>query len=93
LHSTCPAPAEAGKRQEEKGEVLCKAYVGVVPTCVARDMSEVAWKVPKAEKQGRDGEESDEEEAGDVWDEMEDIGEADSDSDEGTRNTGKRTKN
>ncbi|OCH95506.1 hypothetical protein OBBRIDRAFT_809688 [Obba rivulosa] len=37
LHSTFPPPPEAGHRQEQKGEILEKVYLKVIPTVVASD--------------------------------------------------------
>jgi ribosome biogenesis protein NSA1 len=96
LHSTLPPPREAGRAQgkDERGDVLTKVYVGVVPTCVVWDGSEVVWDSTLAQVKGgggggdragdEEGDEGSEDEEGeqDVWDEMEDVQDEESDDDD-----------
>jgi hypothetical protein len=98
LHSTHLPPVDAGKRQEQKGEVLCKSYVSVVPTCVVWDMTEGVWEAPVEEddKAQGGGTEDDEEsevdgDEEDMWAGMEDVGDEElSEGEAGKR--GKRRK-
>ncbi|PIL23894.1 hypothetical protein GSI_13645 [Ganoderma sinense ZZ0214-1] len=69
LNSTFGPPAEVGQQQEQKGEVLCKEYVKVVPTVVVWD-GFVGREETSVEPEGEEPEDE-------VWDVMQ---AADSDS-------------
>ena len=61
LHSTFGPPAEAGKNQDHKGEVLDKLYMKVVPTVVVWDSStDASVSTPHEDEEGVD----------DVWNAM-----------------------
>lgn len=85
LHSTVEPPTSPGARQERKGEVLAKAYIGAVPTAVIWDGQEVVWD---AEEEAQSADDGDEE----VWDGMEDVGEDDSEDEEAPKRAGKKSK-
>jgi ribosome biogenesis protein NSA1 len=68
LHSSAASPLVVGHRQEKKGEVLAKVYLGAVPTAVVWDGAETNWGTKDEEKDPEDDVE-------DVWEEMQDIGE------------------
>ncbi|KIJ69458.1 hypothetical protein HYDPIDRAFT_79428, partial [Hydnomerulius pinastri MD-312] len=65
IHSTFPPPVEVGKQQSEKGTILEKVYMTTVPTVVIWDQS-VGKPMETAE-----------DEDGDVWEQMENVGECD----------------
>lgn len=83
LHSTFPPPNEVGKQQEQKGEVLDKIYMKVVPTAVIVDPRDEEGDVSQKDESDAEDEEDN------VWDEMET---ADSDVEEtkGSKSTKKR---
>ncbi|KAI1795979.1 hypothetical protein LXA43DRAFT_697803 [Ganoderma leucocontextum] len=66
LNSTFGPPAEAGQQQAQKGEVLCKEYMKVVPTVVVWDGVISAEETPVE----REAEETED----DVWDAMQAAG-------------------
>ncbi|EMD38503.1 hypothetical protein CERSUDRAFT_123112 [Gelatoporia subvermispora B] len=81
LHSTHPPPEEANDRQENKGEVLEKTYVKVVPTIVVSDGIMDYANTHTASDAEDDADD-------DVWDAMENAEE----SDEDTRSRSKRAR-
>ena len=80
LHSTFPPPGFEGAHQEEKGQVLEKVYMKVMPTTVIWD-GQVEIPVKNVEDQ------SDEEDDA-IWDGMQEV-ESD---EEGTQNKKTKTK-
>ncbi|KII88580.1 hypothetical protein PLICRDRAFT_629267 [Plicaturopsis crispa FD-325 SS-3] len=73
IHSTFAPPAKVGEQQERKGQVLEKVFMKSTPTVVVWDGEENAIRVNSVEEG--------EEEGGDVWEGMENVGE-DSDDEE-----------
>lgn len=89
LHSTADPPAAAGDRQDTKGEVLAKVYVGAVPTAIMWDGQDVMWDLP-GEDSAEVEEDGDEEE---VWGGMENVEEDDSDDEaEAPKRAGKKSR-
>ena len=76
LHSTFGPPGRPGQQQAQKGEVLDKSYVNVVPTVIVWDGSIESTSRSVGQDDG-EGEGED-----DVWDAMQ---EADSDSETGEK--------
>jgi len=78
LHSTHPPPAEASRRQEQRGEVLEKVYMKTIPTvCIyGRESHDTGTKRPE-----------DVSHQDDVWDNMESIAEVDDGASSGSENS------
>lgn len=65
LHTTFPPPKEAGQQQEQKGEVLDKTYMKIVPTVIIVD--------PRDSVEDDEVSEREEDDEDNVWEEMEDA--------------------
>ena len=84
LHSTFGPPAEAGKNQDHKGEVLDKLYMKVVPTVVVWDGStDASESTPDEEDEGVD----------DVWDAMQAAEDDSEDEEKSGRRKDKKSRN
>jgi len=83
LHSTFSPSAELGQHQANKGEVLDKLYMQVVPTAVVADPNNLVNLTLDKNVDDEAGDEGDE----DVWDQMEDV-----ESDTESRQKGKKSK-
>jgi ribosome biogenesis protein NSA1 len=68
IHSTFPPPAEIGKQQERKGDVLDKIFTKSIPTVIVWDQDQAAKSVTPVSQVEED----------DVWENMEHIDDADS---------------
>lgn len=84
LNSTFPPPAEAGQQQEQKGEVLDKQYMKVVPTVVVWD------EVVAAEETPAEREENEQED--EVWDAMQAANSDSEDEGKSARRQEKKTR-
>ncbi|KAJ3573963.1 hypothetical protein NP233_g2088 [Leucocoprinus birnbaumii] len=74
LHSTFPPPAKEGQNLDCKGSVVEKVYVASVPTVIL-------WDDTAEERQGPAS--STEEQGDEVWEDMEQVGESDSEEIQG----------
>lgn len=72
LHSTFAPPAQAGQQQEHKGGVLDKLYMKVKPTVVIWD-GQADEVIKDSAAGGGEGADSDDDEADDVWNKIEDV--------------------
>lgn len=93
LHSTFPPPEQAGKQQEERGEVLGELYMKSVPTAIAFGPSVGDADRTSMRRNTVDDEEMEQDDDGeDVWAGLEDVEDSDEDSDKVSkkRRPGKR---